>query len=92
MGGWFVYILQCKDKTLYTGVTTDLDRRIVEHNSEKSVTRYTRSRQPVKLLYQECVADRSSACKREAEIKQLNRQQKLQLILANPHLAHGQNC
>lgn len=77
---WFVYILHCADKTLYTGITTDTKRRLLEHNAEKSVTKYTRVRQPVKMVYQEMVESRSKAGQREALIKSLSRTEKLALI------------
>ena len=78
---WHVYIIECKDKTLYTGVTTDIDRRIKEHNSGHG-GRFTRSRTPVKLVYNQKAANRSGALKCEAEIKKLNRSGKLDLISA----------
>lgn len=78
---WYTYILRCADSSLYTGVTTDLNRRLQEHNQDnKKGARYTKVRRPVTLVYQEICTDRSSACKREAAIKKLTRQQKLQLI------------
>lgn len=77
---WFVYMLRCADQSLYTGVTTDLERRLKEHNAVKSVTRYTRARQPVSLVYHEVVRSRTLACKREAQIKKLTRAQKEVLI------------
>ena len=77
---WFVYMLRCADHSLYTGVTTDLERRLKEHNAIKSVTRYTRARQPVSLVYHEVVSSRTLACKREAQIKKLTRAQKEILI------------
>ena len=77
---WFVYILRCKDKTLYTGVTTDIERRVHEHNNSKQGARYTAARRPVTLVYSEELDSRSSAQQRECEIKSLTRQQKLQLI------------
>lgn len=80
MNHWTVYILQCADRSLYTGVTTDIERRLAEHNSPGSTTRYTRARQPVSLIYKERVLDRSSACKREFQIKKLSRQKKLLLV------------
>jgi len=80
---WYTYILQCADSTLYTGVTTDLERRVIEHNQDdKKGARYTRVRRPVTLVYQEQCDNRAQACKREAAIKKLNRQQKLALITA----------
>ena len=78
---WFVYILRCADDTLYTGVTTDLQRRLKEHNqSDKLGAKYTRTRRPVRLQYQESCSDRSAACQREAAIKKLSRRAKLKLI------------
>jgi putative endonuclease len=83
---WITYIVACADNTLYTGVTTDIHRRINEHNGEGSTAskgaKYTRVRRPVKLLYSESVKDRSEACKRESAIKKLSKQQKL-LLIAN---------
>ncbi len=80
---WFVYVLRCSDDSLYTGVTTDVPRRLEEHNSKGKSARYTRARQPVALVYKEQLANRSAACKREAQIKGLTRSQKLQLISAS---------
>jgi putative endonuclease len=78
---YFVYILQCADDTLYTGIATDINRRLNEHNSSEKGAKYTRSRRPVSLVYSEAFPDRSSASRREYEIKKkMNRSQKLQLI------------
>jgi len=79
---WFVYILRCSDDSLYAGITTDVERRIKEHNGEsgKAGAKCTRGRRPVTLVYQEKSLNRSSASKREMEIKALTRQQKLELI------------
>jgi putative endonuclease len=78
---WFVYMLRCADDTLYTGITTDLERRLKEHNSDnKKGAKYTRVRRPVQLVYSEEKTDRSSAGKREYEIKQFSRAKKNQLI------------
>ena len=77
---WFVYILRCADRTLYTGITTNVDRRLVEHNAKKSITKYTRVRQPVEMVYKERADTRSSAGKREVFIKSLTRTQKIALI------------
>ena len=74
------YILRCADETLYTGIATDLKRRLHEHNSSEKGARYTRSRRPVRLVYSEMFPDRSSASRREYEIKKLSRREKLQLI------------
>ena len=76
MSEWFVYILRCADNSLYTGITTDLARRVDEHNGKKSVTRYTRARQPVELVYQETAESRSQASQREAQIKKLGKAEK----------------
>lgn len=75
----YVYILECKDKTLYTGWTNDLSRRIKAHNAQKGA-KYTKYRIPVKLVYYEEFDDKSSALKREHAIKKLSRLQKCQLI------------
>ncbi len=80
---WKVYILRCSDSSLYTGITKDLDRRVNEHNDKSSNlgAKFTRGRQPVKLVYQENADSRSQASKREMHIKSLTRKQKLALIL-----------
>ena len=77
---YFVYIVQCSDETLYTGIATDIKRRLDEHNSSDKGAKYTRVRRPVKLKYSEELEDRSSACKREYAIKKLTREKKLELI------------
>lgn len=77
---YFVYILKCNDDTLYTGITTDVKRRLDEHNNSIKGAKYTKVRRPVKLMYQEKLKDRSSASKREYEIKQFTRDKKLELI------------
>jgi putative endonuclease len=78
---WFVYMLRCADNSLYTGVTTDIERREKEHNSKTaSAAKYTRVRQPVKVVYQEQAEDRSSACKREWAIKKLSKIRKEALV------------
>jgi len=77
---YFVYIVKCSDDTLYTGITTDVERRIEEHNSSEKGAKYTKLRRPVKLVYTEKSEDRSSASKREYAIKKLTRIQKMELI------------
>ena len=77
----WVYILRCQDGTLYTGYTTDPIRRLKVHQSGKGA-KYTRSRLPVELIYQEELPDKSSALQREASIKTLSRAEKLTLIHA----------
>lgn len=79
MKKWIVYILRCCDGTLYTGSTDDVSRRVQVHNSGKGA-KYTRSRTPVEVVYAEEAESYSAALKREYAIKQLTRQQKLDLI------------
>jgi putative endonuclease len=74
----FIYLLQCRDGSLYCGWTDDLERRIATHNAGKGA-RYTRSRGPVRLVWSEEVSDRSAALKRELAIKRLTRAEKLAL-------------
>ena len=76
---WYLYIVECRDGSLYTGITTDIIRRIKQHNSGKGA-KYTRSRNPVKLVFKESHKNRSSASKSEFRIKQLSRREKLTLI------------
>lgn len=76
---WFVYILRCKDDTLYCGITPDLEKRLEQHRSGKGA-KYTRGRGPLELVYYEEVANHSEALKREIAIKRLSRQEKLELI------------
>ena len=80
MKNWQVYILQCRDGSLYTGITTNPERRIKEHNTSPKGAKYTRSRRPVKLVYLEESEDRSAASKREWAIKKLTRNEKLLLV------------
>jgi putative endonuclease len=77
---YYLYILQCADDSLYTGITVDVDRRLSEHNDSKLGAKYTKARRPVVLVYAQEFADRSSASKEENRIKQLSRAQKLELI------------
>lgn len=79
MSNAFVYIVECRDGTLYTGWTTDVEARVRTHNSG-SGAKYTRSRLPVKLVYFEEVENKSAALRREAAIKKLSREKKLKLI------------
>ena len=76
---WNLYILRCGDGTLYTGITTDVERRLEEHRSGKGA-KYTRSRVPLELVYREECGDKSTALKRECEIKAWPRTEKLKLI------------
>ncbi|MGB5505194.1 MAG: GIY-YIG nuclease family protein [Sulfurovum sp.] len=78
---YFVYIVKCADETFYTGIATELERRIEEHNNSDKGAKYTRARRPVRLVYSEEYPDRSSASKREYEIKKkMSRSEKLKLI------------
>lgn len=77
---YYLYILKCADKTLYTGITVDLERRIKEHNDSKLGAKYTRTRRPVKLVFSKKFRNRSSASKAENRIKNLSRNEKLELI------------
>lgn len=73
---YFVYILRCSDDTLYTGIATDVQRRVKEHNESPKGAKYTSGRRPVKLVHQEAFLTRSEASKREASIKKLSREEK----------------
>ncbi|MBE9539357.1 MAG: GIY-YIG nuclease family protein [Proteobacteria bacterium] len=78
---WQVYILECADGSLYTGIATNLSRRLQQHNGELSGgPKYTRGRRPVTLRWSDTAADRSAALQREAAIKKLSRQEKQRLI------------
>ena len=88
---YFVYILRCRDKTLYTGITTNLERRVREHNGlmhglpfvalAKKGAKYTRSRRPVKLVWSKKFKNRSAALRAEWKVRQLTKAEKLKLIL-----------
>jgi putative endonuclease len=78
---YYLYILRCSDDTLYTGITTDIIRRVGEHNGTQKGAKYTRARRPVTLVYNEVYPDRSSASKREYYIKhKMSRKDKSDLI------------
>ena len=84
MKSWFVYIVRCADASLYTGITNDIERRINAHNNDnRTASAYTRSRRPVELVYQESHLTRSQASKREYQIKQLSRKEKIALLNTN---------
>ena len=76
----YVYIVECSDRTFYTGSTGNIEKRLQEHNRGKAGAKYTRARRPVKLVYVESCSTLSMALKREAEIKRLPRPQKVVLI------------
>ena len=77
---FYTYILECSDTTLYTGYTSDLEKRLAEHNGSKLGAKYTKARRPVILKHFESFATKSEAMKRECEIKKLSRKEKLALI------------
>ena len=84
---WYVYFVRCSDNSLYGGITTDLDRRINEHNSDNAKgAKYTKTRRPVKLDYSEICDNRSHASKREYAIKKLPKAQKEKLVNTSPNL------
>ena len=80
MSDWFVYMLRCADASLYTGITTDLARRLTEHNTGAAGARYTRARRPVTLVYQERLPNRSAAAKREQALRRLGKAEKERLV------------
>ncbi|MFQ6758180.1 MAG: GIY-YIG nuclease family protein [Deltaproteobacteria bacterium] len=77
---WFVYLVRCQDGSLYCGIAKDLDRRVAEHNSSDKGAKYTRGRQPVRLIYAEEAASRAQATQREGTIKRMSRAEKTALI------------
>ena len=79
---WYLYILRCKDGSLYTGITTDVEKRLEAHRSGKGA-KYTRGRAPLELVYREECGDHSAALHREIEVKALSRVEKLKLIEKN---------
>jgi putative endonuclease len=81
---WSIYIIEASDGSLYTGVTTDIERRFGEHRQGRRGARFFNGRQPLRVVYREHGHSRSSACRREAEIKKLSRGEKQQLIRSAP--------
>tara|TARA_Y100001938_G_scaffold131804_1_gene189324 strand:- start:162 stop:422 length:261 start_codon:yes stop_codon:yes gene_type:complete len=77
---WYMYVVECADGTLYTGITNNLERRINEHNFSMRGAKYTRSRRPVKLLYTEGYETHSKAASAEWKFKKLKRSEKLRII------------
>lgn len=77
---YYLYILKCADDTLYTGITTDLERRVDEHNTSNLGAKYTFARRPVRLVYSKKFKNRSTASKEETRIKKLKKESKLELI------------
>jgi putative endonuclease len=77
---YYLYILRCSDKTLYTGITTDPERRVREHNGSNLGAKYTFCRRPVKLVFSKKFKNRSLAAREEARVKRLTRKEKLKMI------------
>jgi putative endonuclease len=77
---WYVYLLVCNDTSIYTGITSDLKRRLKQHNAG-SASKYTRSRRPVSMVYFEKISSRSKALKKESQIKKWSRKRKMALYL-----------
>ena len=89
MQAWVVYMLQCNDGTFYTGITTDIARRLHEHNNTGKGAKYTRNRRPVALVYQAACQSHSDAACCEYRIRKLGRAKKLALIAAHQTQAEG---
>ena len=82
---WYLYIVECSDGSLYTGITKDVDRRVHEHNFSKKGAKYTKSRRPVKLLgFLEVGESRGAALSEEATVKKLSQKDKRKLITSSP--------
>ena len=81
MEEWYVYIVECSDKTFYVGTTNDIKKRIAKHNAGKGA-KYTRGRGPVKIRYTRSFESRSEACKHEYQLKRYSRDEKLDIIQA----------
>lgn len=79
-GDWCVYMLWCSDETLYTGVTNNIEKRLIAHNSGSTGAKYTKARRPVRLVYKEVNLTRGEALRREAVVRKLPRSTKLSLI------------
>ena len=79
MGAWYLYMLRCKDATIYTGITNDLDRRMEQHRIGKAA-KYTRNRRPALLVHSERCNDKSDALRKEAAIKRMQKKKKEQYI------------
>lgn len=77
---WFVYLLQCADQSIYTGITTDLNRRMLEHNSGKKGAKYTRSRRPVELVWMRPCRSQGEALRLEMRIKRMSRTEKIKMV------------
>lgn len=80
MSNYYVYILECSDKTFYTGFTRDIEKRVREHNNGRNGAKYTRSRRPVRLVYVETYLTLSDALKGEVMIKRMSKARKISLV------------
>lgn len=89
---WLVYMIRCDDDSLYTGVTTDLERRWLEHSGQRKGAKYFRGRRPMQLVYLESGHGRGSALRREAAIKRLSRDAKQTLVLGETNELHTLGC
>ena len=78
---WYLYVVRCSDDTLYTGITTDLARRLDEHNTSKRGAKYTKTRRPINLVYYELHQSQSNAQRAEYKFKKLTREQKEKIII-----------
>lgn len=83
---WYLYILRCADDSLYTGITNDVEKRLEAHRAGKGA-KYTRGRGPLELVYREKCGTHSDALKREAQIKAMSREKKLELIRSEQNMA-----
>lgn len=88
---WSVYVIQASDMSLYTGITTDLARRFRQHQTASRRAKFFAGRDPVRVVYEECGHDRSSASRREAQIKALSRRAKLAFIAHHQAQETGEN-
>lgn len=77
---YYIYILECSDKSLYVGSTNDIEKRVLAHNTLKAGAKYTKARRPVSLVYSEIYQTKNEALKREIAIKRMTRKMKLELI------------
>ena len=84
---WYLYILRCRDDTFYTGITTDVEKRLEAHSSGRGA-KYTRGRGPLKLIYRETCGTHSDALRRELEIKALSRRKKEKLVESAENAGH----
>ena len=80
---WYTYMVRCSDRTLYTGIAKDPEKRLNEHNTSKNGARYTRSRRPVQLVFLEKFTSRSAAARREYQLKHMSRAAKLKIMQDN---------